>query len=365
MDIIVGPGCILTESTVEPNGAYGTLGTNTQPCMRLGTIGTSTAFALTAPTTPGQSIDYLICATFQEADGDPVILNYVNATSPSTPYSGPANSGDAQNTERTATVGLQLVAGTPATAGSQTLPATPSGWSPLWQITVPYGATTITSGNITAIPGAPFVNFTLQSLTPGFSRRVVLNTPGSGNWTVPNGVTLLRATVIGGGGGGGGSTGSYAGGGGGAGGFASGTFAVTPGALIPYLVGAGGAGGAASASAPNGGGTTLSTWLLGGGGQGGQYVSAGNTFGGTGGVGSGGELYGNGGSGDDGQNGSVFFGGCGGASMLGGGGRASTASGGVVNSAANGQAPGSGGGGVYDTAGTGGTGANGIIILEY
>ena len=46
------------------------------------------------------------------------------------------------------------------------------------------------------------MNFKLPALTPGFFRRVAYAT--STTFTVPLGVSLIRATVIGAGGGGGG-----------------------------------------------------------------------------------------------------------------------------------------------------------------
>jgi hypothetical protein len=365
LSVLVGPGSILQLGVVDASAFGSDALDNSDALVKMGINIGSTTLTMAAPTVSGQSVNYLIEAAFSETDGTPVVLPYFNAANVNQPYSGPSNSGAAQNTQRTQRVMLQLKAGTPAATGTQATPSADGGFVGLYSVTLAYGQTSITSGSIAQLPAAPFINFKVPQLTPGFSRRVVLNAAGSGTWTVPNGVTLLRATVIGGGGGGGGSTGAYAGGGGGAGGFASGTLSVTPGAAISYTVGAGGAGGSAGASAPNGAASTFGGALSGGGGLGGQFVNASDTFGGAGGTGSGGELYGNGGSGDDGQNGSTFFGGCGGSSMLGGGGRASTATGGVVNPAANGQAPGSGGGGVYLTAGTGGNGAAGVVIIEY
>lgn len=67
-------------------------------------------------------------------------------------------------------------------------------------------------------------------------------TPGSYTFTVPAGVTSVRAIVIGGGGSGGRCGSSYGGGGGGGGGFAMGVYSVTPGQAIPVTVGIGGPG---------------------------------------------------------------------------------------------------------------------------
>ncbi|OYV47861.1 MAG: hypothetical protein B7Z77_11560, partial [Acidocella sp. 20-58-15] len=109
------------------------------------------------PTTSGQSINYLIEAAFLEQDGTPVVLPYVNPANPSSPYSGPANSGTAQNTKRTQSVQLQLKAGAAATTGTQTTPATDTGYVPLYVITVAYGQTSITTAQITLAPGNSFI----------------------------------------------------------------------------------------------------------------------------------------------------------------------------------------------------------------
>lgn len=359
LSVSIGPGSI-TQLGVLDTLSYGSLAADTaDQIVKMGINLATTSFAITPPTTSGQSIIYLIEASFSESDTTPVVLPYVNAANPSQPYSGPANSGTAQNTQRIQRVQLQLKAGSAANTGTQTAPAVDSGWSGLYLITVNNGQSTITAANIVVHPAAPFLNFKLPSLTPGFSRRVAYN--ASTTFTVPLGVQLVRATVVGGGGGGGGSNGSYAAAGGGAGGFASGTFSTTPGTTIAITVGAGGTAGVAGASAGNGGVSSFGTLLSATGGQGGQYENAVSTPGGAGGQGSGGELAGSGGYGADGQNASTVIGGHGGESLYGGGGRASTAG----NPALNGQAPGSGAGGTYNTAGNGGQGAAGIVILEY
>ena len=357
--VTVGPGSITLLGALD-SLSYGSLAADTtDQIVKMGINLASASFTLTPPATSGQSIVYLIEASFVEQDATPVVLPYVNAADPSQPYSGPDNSGVAQNTQRIQRVQLQLKAGAAANTGSQTAPAVDSGWSGLYLITVNNGQTTITTANIATHFSAPFLFYKLPRLAPGFSRRLTF--AANTTFTVPLGVTLMRATVLGGGGGGGGSNGSYAAAGGGAGGFAGGTLSVTPGSSIAITVGAGGVGGAAGVSAAAGGSSSFGTLLSATGGQGGQFQSTTSTPGGAGGTGSGGELTGPGGYGADGQNGSTVIGGHGGESMLGGGGRASTAG----NTALNGQALGSGGGGTYNSSGNGGQGATGIVILEY
>ena len=101
---------------------YGSLPANaTDPLLKLGVNIAPTNFTLTAPSTSGQSTNYLIQATFQESDANPIVLPYYNAELPSQPYCGPANSAAAQNTLRTQCVELEMKSGVPATSGPSLL----------------------------------------------------------------------------------------------------------------------------------------------------------------------------------------------------------------------------------------------------
>lgn len=108
----------------------------------------------------------------------------------------------------------------------------------------------------------------LQNPANGISsasgRHVML--VGSGNWTVPVGITQIWVDACAGGGGGGGAfNGANTAGGGGAGGVAvkSQLFSVTPGAVAAYSVGAGGVAGLGSIPSMGGaGGATTVTGAL-------------------------------------------------------------------------------------------------------
>lgn len=116
--------------------------------------------------------------------------------------------------------------------------------------------------------------------------------PGTRSWTVPEGVSKIRAFVVGGGGGGWGASGYASGGGGG---FAEKLINVTPGQVLSYTVGSAGE---ASTTSPTAGGTSSIGGAISatGGDAGGSGV------GGLGGEGSGGEVNFSGGSGGVGQN---------------------------------------------------------------
>ncbi len=358
MSVTVGPGSITTLSVVDAL-AFGSLPADTtDPLVKMGINLQPTAFALTAPTAAGQAVNYLIEATFSEADASAIVLPYYNAANPAQPYSGPNNSGAAQNTQRLQRVQLQLKAGAAAPTGAQLTPIVDPGWVALWGVTVIYGQTAVTASSIWAVPNAPFLSFKLPHLTPGFSRIATIGTVGASSWTVPSFVTQARFRVMGGGGGGGGGNASYSGGGGGAGGYADGVFALSPGAVIAITVGAGGAGSAPGSSGGNGLTTSVSGLLSASGGTGGGSADP-ASYGGAGGQGFGGAVNTIGGWGTDGLASGGSFAGAGGASALGGGGR------GGVGGGQAGASPGSGGGGAYQSTGNGGAGASGLVIIEF
>jgi hypothetical protein len=190
----------------------------------------------------------------------------------------------------------------------------------------------------------------------------VFASAGTGNFTVPAGVTLVEADVTGGGAGSGSCGNGQGAGGGGAGGNAIRNCTVTPGQVISVTVGAGGASGIGGYGG-NGGTSSFGAFCSATGGIGGTVsTGAGNAPGGPGGLGSGGDINIAGGFGDDGQTFSAAsFGGVGGSGRWGGGGRAALGGG----SPAAGQAPGSGAGGSYGTASNGEQGAVGIVIVRW
>ena len=341
--------------------AYGSLGQDTtDPLVKMGINTSATSFTLTPPTTSGQSINYLIQASLAESDSNPIVLPYYNAANPSQPFYGPANDGVGQNTQRTQRVQFQLKPSAPSNAGTQVTPPIDSGWVGLYVITVNYGQSQIGPQSIVTLPGAPFINFKLNSLTPGFSRLETFIS--STNFQVPNGVSLLRVRLCGGGGGGGSGTSTFGGGGGGAGGYSEGNVAVTPGQIVPIIIGQGGTAAIAGGAVAGAGGTTsFGTAMSASGGSGGASGAT-FAFGGSPGVGTGGLINIYGGYGSDGNGGTFTFAGNGGASFFGGGGRAAAASSAIQQIA---EAPGSGGGGCYGVQGNGGPGAQGFVILEF
>ena len=362
MQITVGPGSITQLNTVDQN-AYGSLAADTSDALlKMGVNLTSTNFTLAAPTTTGQSVSYLLEASFLETDTSPVVLPYYNAANPTVPFLGPSNAGTSQNTQRIQRVQFQMKAGTSATSGSQTTPSVDAGWSGLAVITVAYGQTQITSTSIVPYVQAPLIPFKLPTLRPGFSS--IQSYTSSGSFTVPAGVTRVKVTVIGGGGAGGSNT-VAPGGGGGAGGTSVAILnSMSPGTVIPVTVGTGGT--ASSGNTGGSGGTSsFGTYVSATGGLGGiGGTTYGPMAGGAGGTGVGGTINNSGSYGTD----CVLSGARGGDGGGPGNGRGTTGAIGAL--AGQGYGGGGGGGGSNSTVGAGtgalgGSGASGIVIVEY
>jgi hypothetical protein len=359
----IGRGALFSYQETDPN-AYGVLGTDTATSiLKAGINLTSTNLGITnaAPATTGFSQNFLISAAFQESDGTPTVLPYYNASNPSAPLSGAANSGATQNMTRTQRVVFQVTGGTAAATGSQTTPATPSGYVPLYVVTVNNGDTATVSGQIALAPGNPSFRNLAQV---GKRNYQAWSTAGTYYWTCPAGVTQIKVIVSGGGGAGGpvGGTGAGASGGG-AGGTSIATPTVVPGTTYTIVVGAGGA----STTTGNGGngGTSTAFGISATGGAGGQQGNGtNNSAGGAPGNGTGSSADNfSGGYGQDGQGtSSGGFGGDGGAGFWGGGGRGSDDA--IGPSTA--LCPASGGGGAYGTTAiAGGAGAPGKVVIEY
>lgn len=188
-------------------------------------------------------------------------------------------------------------------------------------------------------------------------------TTGSGNFTVPCGVTSITVQIWGGGGAGGAADNNPNGGsGGGAGGYSTATLAVNPGDVIAYSVGTGGNGG--SGNGGNGTASTFGTMTANGGNGGGQNQG----LIGTGGTASGGTTNLTGGNGGLGIALITPTGGAGG-NAQGGGGTGGAARTGGSNNGNPGNIPGGGGGGALRVGGgggrTGGNGARGEIRITY
>lgn len=366
MTITVGPG-IVTQFSVIDQISYGSLPADTtDPLLKIGINTASTNFTVTAPTTSGQSINYLIEAAFQESDVNPIVLPYYNAAQPSQPYSGPANSAAAQNTLRTQTVELQMKSGAPATSGTQSTPPVDSGWIGLYVITVSYGQTSVTpTANISTLPAAPFLSpWRLPLLRPGFGSGIQ-SFLTSGNFNLPAGVTQVEVEVWGGGSGSyasvSGAASGIASGGGSGGGYARKRVIVTPGQSVPVVVGAGGNGGTVSSPAGSGGTSSFGSVSASGGTLNHLASTTSPQNGATpAGSGSGGDVNL---TGSAGQAAVLTQGGMGGAAPMGGSQNSGTT--GVAGVFPGGGASGAGTGSDGNTPYIGAGGASGLVVVRW
>jgi len=201
----------------------------------------------------------------------------------------------------------------------------------------------------------PFTDVAAVAGYAGVNSTRFTSTGAGQTFTIPAGVTQVKATIVAGGGNGAGGTGSpfyYAGGGGG-GAAIKWLTGLTPGNTLTVTVGA-----AAGASSIASGTQTITTVSATAGSNG-----SGTTPGG-GGIGSSGDLNIKG-SGAIGTASSGGVGGAGGASILGGGAAGTVAAAAAAN--AGGVYGGGGGGPNNEDGGTrsGGAGAQGVVIFEY
>lgn len=158
LTVKVGPGRIYSLQNLEPTvwgqllgvgGLIADLATDHQ-ILKQGVLrDTTTLTGFVAPATGGQSINYLIQASFQETDGGLVNRQFYNTQAPANPIV--QGVFDA----RLDGLVLSVKAGAAAATGSQTTPAADAGCVPVWVVTVANGQTTITAPNIAQSPLAP------------------------------------------------------------------------------------------------------------------------------------------------------------------------------------------------------------------
>lgn len=163
MTVQIGKGEVYQQADLEATPCGTLPADTTDQILKQGIqLGTFTSPTFAAPTTSGQSINYLLEAQYQDEDlsldpttgTSPVVELFYNSDNPLAPWSGPNDSGAPSNTFRDGIVAWQIKPGAAAATGSQVTPTPDAGWSGLWVVTVPFGATTLTSTNINPFPGS-------------------------------------------------------------------------------------------------------------------------------------------------------------------------------------------------------------------
>lgn len=157
MNVLLNPGRVYTLTNLDGT-AYSSLAADTtHQIMKQGIQLNAVTLSCPAPATVGYSINYLIEVAYQDIDASGVTLPYYNSNNPSQAYSGPNNTGSTQFTVRQGAVVAIAKAGIAATTGTQTTPAADAGYVGLFVVTVAYGASSITAGNISQLSSAPFI----------------------------------------------------------------------------------------------------------------------------------------------------------------------------------------------------------------
>lgn len=165
MSVQVQPGQLYSLQNLD-NTAYSSLAADTtHQIVKQGIALDAQSFACAAPTTAGYSINYLIEANYSDVDTNAIVLPFYNASNPSQAFNGPGGNGQPSMTTRAGKVILTLKPGVAAATGAQITPAVDAGCVGLWVVTVAYGQSTITAGNISQYTGAPILPTSLlQSL---------------------------------------------------------------------------------------------------------------------------------------------------------------------------------------------------------
>ena len=359
----VAPGSLTQTGPLDQSG-YGSLPSDiTDNLAKMGINISPTSLSLGAPTSVGTVVSYLIQATFQELDVNPVVLPYYNAANPTQPFMGAANNGLAQPTLRAQKVALQAKAGVAAAPGANVSPSPDPGWVGLAFVSVANGQSAVTSANIAPFVQTRTLGAKLGDLRSGTSQWQVFNANGA--FVVPQNVSRLKVRVVGGGAAGGTHSNLPSGGGGGGATARGWLYGVTPGTVIPVTVGSGGLPANSPGNGGNGGTSSFGSYMSATGGLGGFGGTANLVMaGGQGGTAYGGDLQWAGSCGTDAIPATAKGGDGGGA----GSGRGTS---GFVQGF-GGLAPGAGGGGGGASAvngsgqgAIGGNGFNGVVIVEY
>jgi microcystin-dependent protein len=157
LNVLLTPGAIYQQENLEAS-AWSSLSADiSHTIVKQGIQLDPVTFGITPPATFGYSQVFLVQVQYQDLDAGALVLPYYNAALPSSPFSGPGNSGSAQNTVRKGAVASQIKAGIAATTGTQVAPTPDAGWTAIYYVTVANGNTSVSSGNITKVPYAPFI----------------------------------------------------------------------------------------------------------------------------------------------------------------------------------------------------------------
>src|SRR5574343_103919 len=161
MTVQVAAGEIYALASMDATDYGSVVADTTHQILKQGIVLDTQTFSTPAPATSGHAINYLIQVGYADKDTDSAVLPYYNASNIHVAWSGPSNTGVAQYTTRKGACVVSIKTGVSALAGTQVTPTPDVGYVGAWVVTVLQGATTVTSGNISQYPNAPFLTETL------------------------------------------------------------------------------------------------------------------------------------------------------------------------------------------------------------
>lgn len=150
--VSVSAGQIYQLAPIDATAYGGVLAPDATQILKQGTSDSALDFATPKPSS-GQSIYYLISAAYVESDDQADVLLYYNAANPEEAFSGPNGNGAAQATRRAGRCVVQMTTGTAATSGTETVPATPAGFTALWTVRVSGNTVSLTNASSATTDG--------------------------------------------------------------------------------------------------------------------------------------------------------------------------------------------------------------------
>ncbi len=163
MSAVLSAGIVFQQANLEAS-PLSALPADTHTIVKEGRLLDPTTLTFTPPVTVGYAQNFLVEVQYQDVDAGSIVLPYANPSNPAVPYNGPGNAGTANNTVRKGVAAVQIKAGVAATAGTQTSPSQDVGWVGLFVVVLTQGQTTVTAGNISVFPNAPFISTTLPQV---------------------------------------------------------------------------------------------------------------------------------------------------------------------------------------------------------
>ncbi|KTS09740.1 hypothetical protein SB2_11845 [Methylobacterium radiotolerans] len=182
LNIAIGPGQVYQLESIEPT-TESALNTDGHQVLKQGVALDAQTITLTPPSAAGYAQNFLIQVAYADIPAGSTVLSFQNPTpvlDPSTnaykyvTYPGPGGNGAQSYTILQGGVSVIPKAGTAAPAGSQSTPSPDPGYVGLYVVTLAFGVTSISSGNIAGYSGAPFIPTTLPGVPAGVQ---------AGSWT--------------------------------------------------------------------------------------------------------------------------------------------------------------------------------------